>query len=81
MVAVNQSKEIELSKFCKSMACLLQRDSTFLSLMKTTLNFAIAFEEQYMEKFIATRTVAILKDMTDSDFLRGVDAQSYYEYT
>lgn len=44
------------------------------------LNFAIALEKMYNQKFISTYTVDITKDMICFDLFTGMTAQSYYIY-
>lgn len=59
---------------------VMRRVFTFLNLMKIILNFAVTFEDEYNERFIATRIVDTVKDMIGSDIWTGMSAQSYYQY-
>lgn len=56
----------------------MRSDSIIEDLMKTILNLAIAFEKQYIEKFVENRIVNIIKDMISSDFFTEMIAHSYY---
>lgn len=60
------------------MSSVVNHESTFLNLVKTVLNFAIAFEKEYDEKFVATGVVDIAKDMIGSDILTRMCSQYYY---
>lgn len=53
---------------------------TFVELMNTTLDFAIEYEKEYGESFVAARAVNILKDVRVFEFLTGMSAQSHYQY-
>lgn len=55
-------------------------DATFVHPRKTRLNFSVAFEKDYKEKFSATIIVDIMEDMISSDFLTRMSAQFNYRY-
>lgn len=55
----------------------MRRDLTFVDLTKKILNLAISFENGYNKKFVTTRMVDFVKDITGSDFLTGTRAQYY----
>lgn len=48
--------------------------------MRTVLNFAIALEKRYNEKFVVTRIVDIVKDLMGSIFLTTMSVQFFYRY-
>lgn len=57
----------------------LHRDSLFVGVKKTVLNFSITLESEYNETFVSARIVNILKDMMLSDLLTGMSTLSYYQ--
>lgn len=59
---------------------ILSRDSRFVVLMKIILNFVIALEKEYNEKFALTRIADIVKDRMINDFRIETNAQPYYRY-
>lgn len=51
---------------------IIDRYYVFVDVTKTTLNFGIAFREEYNEKYDVTRIINILKDIMVSDIPTGV---------
>lgn len=77
-VTISESEATKLSNLVSKVTGTVCPTSNFVDLTKTSLNFAIAFEKDYHEKFVTTRIVGIVKDMVYSDFLTGMSAQSYF---
>lgn len=75
-MTINETEGIKLSKLANTVTGIVHSDVTFPDLMKTVLNFAIAFEE-HDKKFVVARIEDIGKDVMGSDFLTGKTAQSY----
>lgn len=66
--------EAEANKPCvlsNKVTRTLRRDFTFVESMEVILNFALALEKEYSEKFFATRIVDSVKNMIGSDFLKN----------
>lgn len=61
------------------MTNILHYDPVSGFLMKTTLSYAIVFEEVYSEKFVVTLIEDIMKEMMGSEFLTGMSVQFYYQ--
>lgn len=57
----------------------VHHDSAIVDLMKTVLNFAVAFEKKYSEKLAETLILKILKYLTDFYFLTGMSTHFYYQ--
>lgn len=76
MVAISEAEGIKLNKLPKIVTAILRRDCTFMDLIKKTLNFSIASEKEYNEKFTATCTMHIMKDKIGSEFLTEMSAKS-----
>lgn len=79
-VPIKEAKEIKLAKVANNVDGTVRRDSTFVNLMKKTLNFSISFETEHNKKFVATHIVDIVKDIMRSEFLTVMSAQSYFQY-
>lgn len=47
--------------------------------MKTVISFDFAFENEYNEKFVATRILDLVIHTMGPDFLTGMSALSYYK--
>lgn len=52
----------------------------FVDLLKEILNFAIALEKKYNEKFVANLITDFVKHIMGSGFLTGIDAQPFERY-
>lgn len=79
-VALNETEKIRLRELANMLTVILRRNSTFLNLMKTILNFTVAFQKKYNDQFITILIVQILIYMVGFRFLRARSAQSYYRY-
>lgn len=55
---------------------MARRDSILMDLMKTMMNFVIAFDKKYDDEFIPNRNADILKDMLGSDAHIAMSDQS-----
>lgn len=51
-MAIDEAERIKLSKVVNKMTRVLCFDSTFVDCVNIRLNFAIAFEGEYNEKFV-----------------------------
>lgn len=76
-VTIRKAERTELSSNVKKVTGILLRDSKFLYLMKTFLNFSITSKKKYKNNFDATRILKIVKDTISSDFLIVMGAQFY----
>lgn len=77
-MTIIDAKGIKLGKLTNNISEIVHRGSTFVGLIMTIVNFSIAIEEEYNKKFVATRSVYILKNLIGSDFLTGLRVWSYY---
>lgn len=57
------------------MTDIVRRSSTFVDLMKTIFNFAIAFKKEYNEKCFAICVLDAVKEMMSSERLTRISAQ------
>lgn len=74
------AKCMKLSKLANQVTSVVHRHSIFVGPMKTTLKFAIAFEKEYYEKFVATRIQDTMKVVLGSEVLTEMKIQSYYRH-
>lgn len=79
-VSIRTVEGIKLGKFANKVTGIARCDSTFVDLTKKILTLAIAFGEEYNEKFVVTRVVHIVKDMMGTDVLAGMSDQFSYRY-
>lgn len=77
---ISEAERIKLTNLASELPGVVRRDSKFVGLVKTILNFALAFEEDENKKLGATRSVDILKDLIGPEFLKGMSSQSYYRH-
>lgn len=78
--AISKAEEIKLSKVLNELTKIVHRYCMFVDFMKRNLNFAISFEKTYMEKFVASRTLNVKKDVMVSDLLTGMNSKPCYKY-
>lgn len=76
-MAIRKAKEIKLSRVVNKVTKFVCRDSLFVDLMKTVLDFAILFKEKYNEKLVAARIMEMRKDIIDFDILTGRSILTY----
>lgn len=79
-VAMREAEKIKLSKFTNKVTGIVRHIYTFQNIIKTILNFAIACEKEYKEKFVAARSVNIVEETMATDFLTRMSTQFYYRF-
>lgn len=77
-MAVRKAEDIRLSMLVNAVSVIVHRGTTVVDLLKTNLNFAVVFKKEYREKFIASRTLHMEKDIMGSVILRRMIAQFYH---
>lgn len=76
-MAISKAEESRLRRLANALTGILRFEITFLNLVKTVLNFTLAFEKEYDEKFIITRIADILKVMIGSGTLTSITVQFF----
>lgn len=76
-VVISEFKGIKWSKLLDQVTGILHLFFTFQDIMKLILHFAISFEKEYNEEFIASRIVDIVKAKTYRDLLTEISIQYY----
>lgn len=79
-VLISKCGGINVKKLANKMTGIVCRDFTFVDLLKTMLNSAIAFNKEYNQKLVTICIVDNVKDMMRSDFCTGMRVQSYYRF-
>lgn len=59
---------------------ILRRRFNVVELMKKILNFALALEKKYKERFVAIHIIHIVNYMIGCDFVAGMSTQSYHRH-
>lgn len=54
-MAISAKEKIKLRKFCSKLVVIVRTDFTFVEFLKSVLNFSIAFEKEYSERYVAAR--------------------------
>lgn len=71
-VAIRNAEEMKMSKLANKVTSFVSRDYTFLDLLKTFLNLAIAFENKYNKKCGEARILDIAKGMMGCKFHKEI---------
>lgn len=79
-MAICKAEKNALRKTTNKVTEIVRHYTNFVDVMKTSMNFAISFEEEYNKKFVATANLDIMKELMRSDFLRARDAQLFHGY-
>lgn len=69
-----------LRSFANKVTNLVRRDSIFVVVVKSTMNFSAAFEKEHDVSFLATRMEDIFENMDSSDILTNNSVHTYQRY-
>lgn len=72
--ASSNAERSKLSKLANKVPRIVRYDSMSVDLMKTILNLATSLQDEYTERFVATRILDIVKDMIGVGFLIEMSA-------
>lgn len=80
MVPLSEAEGIRTRKPANNLAGVVHHDMTVVDLVKSILNFAIAFEKEFNKNFVTTGILDIVRDMMCSIILTEMRAQCYNRY-
>lgn len=78
--AIGKVERINLSKLARKLIIIVRSNAAFVNLIKTCLNFSIAFKKGHEEKFVLTGTVDLIENMMCSAILTEKSVQSYFRW-